>query len=150
MHKEHIGGLEGLWLQNGYEGSGDEVRIRDPEGLMSAIALELCRARHRLAPDGIRFLRRLIERSQAELDALLGLPEGTVAACETGAARLPEPASVRLRNEALAGIGAQDPAVEAQTLIPACKLVFAHGHEGWTCVERAVVPALLQGAPPAS
>lgn len=151
MRKQHIGGLEDLWLQNGYDTADGEVKWRDRDDLTRAITLELCHARHRLAPDGIRFLRRLTQRSESELDAMLGLADGTVAACEAGTTRLPEEASMRLRRAALSVVGAAgSEVVEAQTLIPARKLVFAHRDSGWYCAERSVVPALLQGAPPSS
>ncbi len=148
MHKEHIGGLNELWLKNGYENvAGGGVQYRDPDGLMRAITLELCRSHHRLAPDGLHFLRRLLERTQDELDALLDLPAGTVAGCEAGMRTLPESASIRLRNAALEAAGALVTAVGEQTLAPAQKLVFAHADEGWYCAERVVLPALLHGPP---
>ncbi|ANQ84921.1 hypothetical protein dqs_1883 [Azoarcus olearius] len=148
MHREHIGGLHELWLKNGYQHAGSGVRYQDPDGLVHAIGVELCRAAHRLAPDGVHFLRRLIERTQDELDALLDLPPGTVAACEAGLETLPTGASARLRAEALAALGVPALAVPDQTLAPAQKLIFAHDDRGWHCVERVVLPALLCGAPP--
>lgn len=148
MRKEHLGGLEDLWLQNGYETIGGESRPVDPNGLIRAVAQELCNARHRLSPDGIAYLRRLIDRSPEDLDLMLGLEAGSVENFENGTARMPETGSMRLRSEALKTLG--DPAlVEAQTLAPATKLVFAHGEAGWRCVERTVVPALLKATPPA-
>lgn len=147
MYREHIGGLHELWLKNGYEHAGSGITYRDPEGLVSAIVVELCRSPHRLAPDGVHFLRRLIERTQDELDQLLDLPPGTVAACEAGLETLLPGAATRLRAEALAATGHAAVQLAEQTLAPAQKLVFAHGDQGWYCAERIVLPALLYGPP---
>ena len=149
MRKKRLYGLENLWLQNGYEILDGEPHPLDPDGLSRAVALELCHARHRLSADGIRYLRQFIALAPAELDRLLGLETGTVQTCECSTTRLPETSSMQLRCEALKALGEQH-RVEAQTLAPANKLVFALREAGWRCTERAEVPALLQAAPLAS
>lgn len=151
MHREHIGGLRELWLRNGYEpGSSGSVKHRDPEGLTKAIAIELCCSHHRLSPDGIRFLRRLLELSQDEADDQFGLVSGTFTACETGAELLDAPTLERLRGDALAVCGREVAHIPEQCLAPAQKLVFSHSDYGWHCDERVIMPALLFEPPDAA
>lgn len=146
MHHEHTSGMRNVWLKNGYELSlGRGVRYHDPAGLARAIALELCLAPHRLAPDGTHFLRRLLELTQYELDQTLGVPIGTTAACEAGDHVLPEDRSRMLRLLAMEVLnpGAIAPDAPEQPLPPAQKLIFEHVDRRWRCVERITAPALL-------
>lgn len=150
MHHEHTSGLHNVWLKNGYgPGFGGGIRYDDPAGLLRAIAMELCLSPHRLAPEGTRLLRRLLSKSQEELDAALEVPSGTIAACEAGTQTLPEDRSRMLRLLAMEVLTPAAITTEApeQNLAPAQKLVFEYVHGRWRCCERVTVPALLTGLP---
>lgn len=152
MHHDELSCLHNVWLKNGYQlGYDGEVHYEDPEGLARAITLELCLAPHRLAPEGTRYLARVLGLGASELDSALELPAGTVAACEAGSEALPPGASRMLRLLVVEALnpGALAPEVPEQPLQPAQKLVFAHTDGRWQCCERVTAAALLTDLPPA-
>lgn len=150
MHHDQLSCLHNVWLRNGYclEHDG-EVRYENPDGLARAIALDLCTAPHRLAPEGTQFLRLLLGLTPGELDTALEVPPGTVTACETGSLALPEGRSRMLRLLVMEAVnpGALAPEVPEQTLLPAQKLIFEYSDGRWHCCERVTAPALLSQTP---
>lgn len=70
-------GLDGIWLCNGYEieeiGGERFTRVKDLEGLHSAIALHLVENRKTLAPKEIRFIRTAMNKTQAEIARMVGV-----------------------------------------------------------------------------
>jgi putative transcriptional regulator len=83
-------GLPNVWLANGYrevatpEGTG--VAIHDVEGLHRAIAQALVEGKPTLSGAEVRFIRKLLQLTQAELGMLLGVGEQTVRNWESAAA----------------------------------------------------------------
>lgn len=94
-------GLDGIFLLNGYEShehDGEQhVVIRDIEGLHVAIGRYLILHRRELAPKEIRFLRKTLDLSQAELAEVLGNNSQSVARWEKGESDIPGPAEKLLR-----------------------------------------------------
>lgn len=81
-------GLDSIYLLNGFdlhEHDGDaHVSIKDIDGLHLAIGKHLVMHRKALAPREIRFLRKTMGKSQAELAEELGVTSQTVARWEKG------------------------------------------------------------------
>lgn len=79
-------GLENIYLKNGYvlkeTPYGPAVAIEDIEGLHTAISLDLLRQKTPLTGQQFRFLRKEQDLTQAELAAILGVTEQTVAVWE--------------------------------------------------------------------
>lgn len=79
-------GLENVYLKNGYTLKetpyGPAVSIDDIEGLHLAISRDLLRQKTPLTGRQFRFLRKEQDLTQAELAAILGVTEQTVAAWE--------------------------------------------------------------------
>lgn len=79
-------GLENIYLKNGYTiretPYGPGVSIEDIEGLHLAIASDLLRQKAPLTGAQFRFLRKEQDLTQAELGAILGVNEQTIAAWE--------------------------------------------------------------------
>lgn len=94
-------GLEGVFLLNGYEThyhDGERhVIIKDIDGLHIAIGRHLVLHRKALSPKEIRFLRRTMKLSQAELAARLSKTSQSVARWEKGISDIPGPAEKLLR-----------------------------------------------------
>lgn len=86
MYQYSSCGLENVFLKNGYTIKetpyGPAVAIDDIEGLHRAIALDILRQRTPLTGQQFRFLRKEQDLTQAELAAILGVTEQTVAAWE--------------------------------------------------------------------
>ena len=94
-------GLEGIFLINGvdrHEHDGEEyVAIKDIDGLHIAIGRHLVISRKALAPTEIRFLRKTMDMTQAELAEELGKTSQSVARWEKGAHDIPGSAEKLLR-----------------------------------------------------
>lgn len=79
-------GLENIYLKNGYTLKetpyGPAVSIEDVEGLHLAIASDLLRQKTPLTGAQFRFLRKEQDLTQAQMAAILGVTEQTVAAWE--------------------------------------------------------------------
>ena len=79
-------GLDNVFLKNGFAIKqtpyGPAVAIEDIEGLHLAIASDLLRQKTPLTGAQFRFLRKEQDLTQAEMAAILGVSEQTVAAWE--------------------------------------------------------------------
>jgi putative transcriptional regulator len=79
-------GLDNVFLKNGFvikqTPYGQAVSIEDVEGLHLAIASDLLRQKTPLTGAQFRFLRKEQDLTQAEMAAILGVGEQTVAAWE--------------------------------------------------------------------
>ena len=99
-------GLDDIFLLNGYQidhHDDDEfVSIQDVDGLHKAIGRHLVMHRKGLSPREIRFLRKTMDMTQAELAAKLGNDAQTVARWEKGITDLPGTAEKLLRATFLA------------------------------------------------
>lgn len=93
-------GLPNVYLQSGYRevqtAYGPSVVIEDVEGLHRAIAVALVNERPHLTGPEVRFIRRYLEKTQAELASLLGVEEQSVRRWER-LARVPKQADRSLR-----------------------------------------------------
>lgn len=94
-------GLDNIFLLNGYvveTHDGEEyVSIKDRDGLHKAIGRYLIRHRKGLAPKEIRFLRKTMDLTQAELAEKLGNDSQSVARWEKGICEMPGMADKLLR-----------------------------------------------------
>ncbi len=96
-------GLNNVYLSNGFTTEAldgeDYVSVENIEGLWKAIGLHLVMHQKTLAPEEIKFLRRQMDMTQAELGAFLRVSDQTVARWEKGrvADGMPGPADVALR-----------------------------------------------------
>lgn len=82
-------GLDYVYLLNGFElhetPYGEGVAIQDADGLHKAIALAVISSPNALRGQDVRFLRSLLDISQAGLGDILGASRATVARWEGGA-----------------------------------------------------------------
>ena len=94
-------GLRGIFLHNGFEvveRDGEQyVAIINTDGLQCAIGAYLVRNRKSLAQDEIRFLRKTMDMTQAELGRWMGQSSQQVARWEKGQSEIPGPADRLLR-----------------------------------------------------
>ena len=94
-------GLDNIYLLNGYNVSycdGEEyVSVTDVEGLHKAIGRHLVLHRKELSPKEIKFLRKTMDLTQAELAARLGNDVQSVARWEKGTFGVPGTAEKLLR-----------------------------------------------------
>jgi DNA-binding transcriptional regulator YiaG len=94
-------GLEGIYLLNGYNvelHDGEEyVSVTKMDELHQAIGHHLVMCRKGLAPKEIRFLRKTMNMTQAELAHLLGNNVQSVARWEKGECEVPGPSEKLLR-----------------------------------------------------
>ena len=99
-------GLDNIFLLNGYEitpHEGDDyVSVVDVDGLHHAIGRHLVLHRKGLSPKEIRFLRKTMDKTQAEMAAKLGNDAQTVARWEKGICEIPGTAEKLLRATFLA------------------------------------------------
>lgn len=99
-------GLDNIFLLNGYQISyhDDEeyVSVVDVDGLHRAIGRHLVMHRKGLSPKEVRFLRKTMELTQAELAAKLGNDPQSVARWEKGTCEMPGTAEKLLRATFLA------------------------------------------------
>lgn len=81
-------GIDGIWLANGYETIdtpyGEATAVHDPQGLHHLIALDLVNGKPRLTGADLRFLRGVMDRTQAEVAELVGREVQAVARAEKG------------------------------------------------------------------
>jgi DNA-binding transcriptional regulator YiaG len=115
-------GLDGIFLLNGYEireHDGEEhAIIKDIDGLHLAIGRHLVLFRKGLAPKEIKFLRKTMDLSQAELAEKLGNNSQSVARWEKGECEIPGPTEKLLRAYFLASNMVDDSDLETlKTLI---------------------------------
>ncbi len=99
-------GLDNIFLLNGYQVShhdGEEsVSVIDVDGLHRAIGRHLVLHRKGLSPKEVRFLRKTMDLTQAELAAKLGNDAQSVARWEKGTCEMPGTAEKLLRATFLA------------------------------------------------
>jgi transcriptional regulator with XRE-family HTH domain len=149
-------GLDDVYLVNGFTREvidGEEfVTIEDLDGLWKAIGLHLVTAKKVLAPKEIRFLRELMEFTQAELGKKMRVSDQTVARWEKGTTDQ-GPADFLLRMLFLASPCAQPEGNkilnEAMKVIEEIvdkdeqekPQVFRHGKKSWKEEERQLVCA---------
>lgn len=107
-YKYRACGLDGIYLLNGYEfevHDGERhVLINDVEGLHRAIGRHLVLHRKALSPGEIRFLRKTMDFTQAELAERLGNTSQSVARWEKGEIEMPSPEEKLLRATFLASL----------------------------------------------
>ena len=100
MYHYRESGLPNVYLQDGYREVqtpyGPSVVIEDVEGLHRALAIMLVNERPHLTGPELRFIRRYLEKTQAELACLLGVEEQSVRRWER-LSRVPKPADRALR-----------------------------------------------------
>ena len=95
------GGLENVWLVNGYKVRktpyGKAVAIEDVEGLHRSIAEKLVDKPGPLVRQEFRFLRKELGLSQRALGAILGAEEQAIARWERGVSKIDQMAARFLR-----------------------------------------------------
>lgn len=107
-YKYRACGLDGIYLLNGYriDVHDDEkhVSFTDIEGLHRAIGRHLVLHRKALAPNEIKFIRKTMDLTQAELAERLGNTSQSVARWEKGEIEMPGPEEKLLRATFLASL----------------------------------------------
>jgi len=135
-------GLPNVFLEDGFEhretSEGRVLIVHDIAGLFAAIGEAVARKRD-LTGAEVRFLRKRLELSQAELAGCLQTSEQTVSLWERGRVKIPGSESMLLRVLYLERMwrepSAWHLAVSADVRAPE-RLVFRQTVEGWR--ERAV------------
>lgn len=94
-------GLDDVYLMNGYHEHktpyGEGVSIDNVDDLHKAIAMQLCLKKAELNPKEFRFLRRMMDFTQAELAQFFRCDAQTVARWEKGETEAPGTADRMLR-----------------------------------------------------
>ena len=95
-------GLDNIFLVNGFEEEFDEdgeryVTVLDVDDLHKAIGLHLVTCRKTLSPKEIRFLRRTMDLTQAEMGRLIDQSAQQVARWEKGISNISGPADRLMR-----------------------------------------------------
>lgn len=116
-------GLDEIYLCNGYERDQLDdgewyTTVTDREGLHKAIALHLVQHRKVLEPREIKFIRRTMEMSQADLGKLLRTGYQTVARWEKGKTEMPGVSDLLLRLVLLAYLLPADRLAEVAKRLP--------------------------------
>ncbi|HEX6929695.1 MAG TPA: helix-turn-helix domain-containing protein [Gammaproteobacteria bacterium] len=136
-------GLPNVWLKNGYDlretPYGSSASIHDLEGLHRVIGLDLVNRAPALNGAEIRFLRKELDFSQAQLARFLGVGETSVRGWENERQRITPPAERMLRllyREHVMGDGTVRELVERLSELDrevhrADKLELEETREGW-------------------
>lgn len=94
-------GLDNVYLLNGFDAEWEDeeryVNVLDVDGLHRAIGVHLVTTRKTLAPKEIRFLRRTLDLTQAEMGRLIGQSDQQIARWEKGENNISGPADRLLR-----------------------------------------------------
>jgi DNA-binding transcriptional regulator YiaG len=94
-------GLDYIYLLDGFEvvktGYGAAVRVANASKLDRAIAQIVVRDQNRLSGQEVRFLRGLLDMTQAELGNALGKDAQTVARWEKGKTEIPPTEDIAIR-----------------------------------------------------
>lgn len=94
-------GLDNIYLLNGFEPEwvdGERyVTVLDVDGLHKAIGLHLVTYRKTLAPKEIKFLRKTLDLTQAEMGRMIGQSDQQIARWEKGESNISGPADRLLR-----------------------------------------------------
>ena len=135
-------GLEGVYLLGGYErmetAHGTGIVVKDLDDLHRAITFYLVTERKALSGKELRFLRKQLDLTQAELGRRLRLSDQQVARWEKGQCEISGPADALLRLHCLKQLGGRvddalkllDDLVEQDEPVTA-RAVFAPTPEGW-------------------
>ena len=109
-------GLDSIFLMNGFtveEVDGEEyVSIKNLDGLWKVIGLKICTTAKTISPKEVRFLRRLMNKTQQELASDLRVSDQTVARWEKAECSLDGPADFSLRIHYLLSKTAQPEGIE--------------------------------------
>jgi len=134
-------GLDDVFLLNGYKrhqtpyGSG--ITVENVEGLHEAIAAHLCRNKAFLSGKEFRFVRKLLDLTQAELAVFLGCDAQSIARWEKGKTEINGAADKLVRVLYLASrLGVMDAAelirkISALDAKITDRQVFEDTPEGW-------------------
>ena len=94
-------GLDYVYLMDGFEiietAYGPAVQVINASKLDKAIALAIVRHQNRLTGQEVRFLRGLLDMTQAELGSALGKDAQTVARWEKGKTEIPPTEDIAIR-----------------------------------------------------
>lgn len=94
-------GLRNIWLRNGFSikqtSYGKAVAIHNVGGLHKAIGLHLVNNKKSHSGSEVRFLRKELDMSQAQLAQVLGVGETTVRGWENNRTKITKPADRMLR-----------------------------------------------------
>lgn len=94
-------GLDDVYLLSGYEiektSEGEGISIKNLDRLHKAIGCHLVREKKALSGKELRFLRKQMDLTQAELGTIIGLSAQQVARWEKGESEISGPADVLLR-----------------------------------------------------
>lgn len=94
-------GLDNIYLLNGFEPEYEDgeryVTVLDVDGLHKAIGLHLVTNRKTLEPKEIKFLRKTLNLTQAEMGRLIGQSDQQIARWEKGENNISGPADRLLR-----------------------------------------------------
>ncbi|HXG79592.1 MAG TPA: helix-turn-helix domain-containing protein [Methyloceanibacter sp.] len=138
-------GLDNIYLMNGYcieqTAYGEAVSIRDADELHKAIGVYLVQHRKVLSAKEVRFLRKQLELTQAELGSLMGQSSQQVARWEKGQSGIQGPADRLLRFIFLFSIMSEQERKEFMGLLEALDemdapavekpIVFQSTEDGW-------------------
>jgi DNA-binding transcriptional regulator YiaG len=135
-------GLDNVYLRSGYtikERHGERyMAVKDADELHAAIALHLASRKKVLRGQEVRFLRKFLEMTQAELASELGVTDQTVARYEKGESSFDGPVDMLLRLLVIGKIAGAAINVEEtvrkvrQTDSPANDaLTLDHDSDGW-------------------
>ena len=132
-------GLENVFLKNGYtikhSSFGRTVSIDDIQGLHCAIAMDILRQKTSMNGQQFRFLRKEQDLTQAELAAILGVTEQTVAAWEKQKREAVQTmADISMRAYYLAHVQAlrsQQQVFPSPAEKPIDSFSFEHNDSGW-------------------
>ena len=117
-------GLDNIYLLNGFDKEiidGEEfVSIENIDSLWKAIGIHIATQATHLAPAEVRFLRHYMDKTQAELAAVLKVSDQTVARWEKGKTDLPGAAELALRLMFLVSPLAQPDGMNIGTNVLAC------------------------------
>ncbi len=138
-------GLDNIFLRNGFETlqhDGEEhFAVADVDGLHAVIGRYLATQSKALSPTEVRFLRKQMDLTQADLAARLGCDTQTVARWEKGTTALPGPEEKLLRATFLAHDNPRDRELEALNKLRESMLDSIR-----SLVDEAVPPAQFQFA----
>jgi DNA-binding transcriptional regulator YiaG len=94
-------GLDDIYLLSGYEvertNYGDGIAIKDADALHQAIGFHLASQKRALSGKELRYLRKHMDLTQAELGSILGLSSQQVARWEKGECDISGPADRLVR-----------------------------------------------------
>jgi len=138
-------GLDNVYLMNGFNVAetnyGEAISIREADELHKAIGLYLVQHRKVLSPKEVRFLRKQLDLTQAELGGLIGQSSQQVARWEKGQSEISGPADRLIRTIFLFSILSEQGGDEYMNLLEALDqmdeptvekpVVFQSTEEGW-------------------